>query len=223
MSPAGRVHPLPSSLSFNQGAALPVPYLTAYRALFHRGSAHPGQTVLVHGASGGVGVAAVQFARNLGARVLGTAGTREGVDVVRKAGAHAVFNHREEGYLERIRKEVGEGGVDLVVENAAHLNLGKDLTLLARNGRVVVVGSRGTVDINPRDTMALESTISGVMLFNATDAELSEANAAIQAGIEAGWLRPVVGKEYLLEEAGKAHADIISGSGALGKTVLVVK
>ena len=168
-------------------------------------------------------MAAVQFARNLGARVLGTAGTREGMDVVRKAGAHAVFNHREMGYLERIRREVGEGGVDLVVENAAHLNLGKDLTLLARNGRVVVVGSRGTVDINPRDTMALESTISGVMLFNATDAELSEANAAIQAGIEAGWLRPVVGKEYGLEEAGKAHADIISGSGALGKTVLVVK
>ena len=222
VSPASSVHRLPSELSFVQGAALSVPYLTAYRALFQRGSAQQGETVLVHGASGGVGVAAVQFARALGLRVFGTAGTKEGLELVKKAGAHCVFNHREEGYLEKIQ-EAREGKVNLVVENAAHLNLGKDLTLLGLGGRVVVVGSRGPVEINPRDTMSREASISGVMLLNATPEQLLEAHTAIQSGIEAGWLRPIVGKEFPLEDASKAHSDIIGGSGALGKTVLVVE
>jgi NADPH2:quinone reductase len=223
VSPVANVHPLPNELSFSQGAALPVSYLTAYRALFQRGSAQQGETLLVHGASGGVGVAAVQFARAQGLRIFGTAGTKEGLELVKKAGAHCVFNHREEGYVEKIKQEAGEGGVDLVVENAAHINLGKDLTLLARGGRVLVVGSRGPVEINPRDTMSREAMISGVMLFNSTPKELSEAHAAIQGGISAGWLRPIVGKEFPLEDAAKAHTDVISGSGALGKTVLVIE
>ena len=214
VSPAESVHPLPSELSFSQGAALPTPYVTAYRALFQRGSAHPGETVLVHGASGGVGVASVQWARERGMRVFGTAGTGGGVEVVKRAGAHAVFNHREEGYLEEMRGLAGDGGIDLILENAAHV--------LARGGRVVVVGSRGPVEINPRDTMAREATISGVMLFNSSQRELCEAHAAIQAGVEAGWLRPIVGKEFPLEEASKAHSDIIGSGGALGKTVLVI-
>lgn len=223
VSPASGVHPLPEALSFSQGAALSTPYLTAYRALFHRGFARPGETVLVHGASGGVGVAAVQFARNLGMRVFGTAGTAEGEEVVRKAGAHFVFNHRKETYLDEIKCEAGESGIDVIVENAAHINLGKDLPLLARGGRVAIVGSRHPTEVNPRDAMSREAIITGVMLFNASPKELNETHAAIQASIERGWLRPLVGKEFPLEEAAKAHIDIISGSGALGKTVLTVK
>ena len=222
VSPAASVHLLPEALGFSQGAALPVPYLTAYRALFQRGFARPGETVLVHGASGGVGAAAVQFARAHGLKVFGTAGTSEGKELVRKAGAHSVFNHRESGYLDEIKREAGEGGVNIIVENAAHINLGHDLPLLATGGRVAVVGSRGPIEINPRDTMSREAMILGVMLFNASPKELSEAHAAIQAGIETGWLRPIVGKQFPLEEASKAHIDIISGSGALGKTVLTV-
>ena len=179
-----------------------------------------GETVLVHGASGGVGVAAVQFARAHGTRVFGTAGTTEGLRVVEKAGASAVFNHRKEGYLEEIRQEAGEGGINVIVENAAHINLGKDLQILARGGRVAIIGSRGPVEINPRDAMSREASISGVMLFNATQKEFSEGLAAIQAGIAAGWLCPIVGKVFSLEDAAKAHVDILSGNGALGKTVL---
>ena len=223
VSSAVNVHPLPNELSFSQGAALHAPYFTAYRALFHRGSAQKGETLLVHGASGGVGIAAVQFARAQGLKVFGTAGTKEGMELVKKAGAHSVFNHREEGYVEKIKQEAGEGGVNLVVENAAHLNLGKDLTLLAQGGRVLVVGSRGPVEINPRDTMSREASISGVMLFSSTPEDVSKAHAAIQGGISAGWLRPIVGKEFSLEDASKAHADIASGSGALGKIILVVE
>ena len=220
VSPAASIHPLPDVLGFNDGAALPTPYLTAYRALHQRGCAGPGETVLVHGASGGVGVAAVQFARAHGTRVFGTAGTTEGLRVVEKAGASAVFNHRKEGYLEEIRQEAGEGGINVIVENAAHINLGKDLQILARGGRVAIIGSRGPVEINPRDAMSREASISGVMLFNATQKEFSEGLAAIQAGIAAGWLCPIVGKVFSLEDAAKAHVDILSGNGALGKTVL---
>lgn len=222
VSPATSVYQLPEVLSFSQGAALPVPYLTAYRALFQRGSARPGETILVHGASGGVGIAAVQFARASGMKVFGTAGTPQGEQLVQKAGAHMVFNHRKEGYLDAIKLEAGENGVDVIVENAAHVNLGKDLALLAMGGRVAIVGSRGPVEVNPRDTMAREATISGVMLFNSSPKEHSEAIAFIRAGIEAGWLRPIIGKEYKLENTSAAHIDIISGSGALGKTVVIV-
>ena len=217
------VHELSSSLSFQQGAALGTPYLTAYRGLFHKGGAKPGETVLVHGASGGVGIAAVQLAKTRGLTVIGTAGTDEGMECVKKAGAHFVFNHRQTDYVKKI-VEVANGGTgpNLIFENAAHINLGKDLEILTPFGRVVVVGSRGPIQINPRDTMRNESSVIGVMLFKATKEELKESHAAIQAGMEAGWLRPIVGKEFTLGQAAAAHEEIIGGSGALGKLVLNV-
>jgi NADPH2:quinone reductase len=223
VSPVANVHPLPNKLSFSQGAGLSLPYFTTYHTLFQLGRAKPGETVLLYGASGGVGVAAVQFARAQGLRVFGTAGTKEGLELVKKAGAHCVFNHREEGYAEKIKQEAGEGKVNIVVENAANVNLAKDLTLLANRGRVLVVGSHGPVEINPIDAMSREASITGVLVYNMTPEEHVEAHAAIQGGIGAGWLRPVVGKEFPLEDASKAHTDIMGGSGALGKTVLILK
>ena len=222
VSSASSVHHLPSKLSFIDGAALPS-YRSAYHALFQLGSGKPGETVLIHGASGGVGVAAVQFARALGLRVFGTAGTKEGLELVKKAGAHSVFNHREEGYLEKIREEAGESGVNLLIENAAHINLGKDLTILPPRGRIVVVGTNGPpVQINPLDAVQREASITGMFIPLMTPEELAESFAAIQGGIEAGWLRPIVGKKFPLKDASKAHSDTTGGSGALGKTVLVV-
>lgn len=217
------VHNLSSSLSFQQGAALGTPYLTAYRGLFHKGGAKPGETVLVHGASGGVGIAAVQLAKIRGLTVIGTAGTDKGMECVKKAGARFVFNHHQTDYMKQV-VEVANGGIgpDLIFENAAHTNLGKDLEILAPFGRVVVVGSRGPIQVNPRDTMRNESSVIGVMLFKATKEELKESHAAIQSGMEAGWLRPIVGKEFTLGQAAAAHEDIINGPGALGKLVLNV-
>ena len=216
------VHRLSSSLSFQQGAALGVPYLTAYRGLFHKGRAKPGETVLVHGASGGVGTAAVQFARIHGLTVLGTAGTDEGMECIKKAGAHFAFNHHHTDYIKQIVDTTNGTGPDLIFENAAHINLGKDLEILAPSGRVVVVGSRGPIQVNPRDTMRNESSVLGVMLFHASKEELKESHAAIQAGIETGWLKPIVGKEFPLAQAATAHEEIINGRGALGKLVLNV-
>uniref|UniRef100_UPI003AAFA0D6 quinone oxidoreductase isoform X2 n=1 Tax=Centroberyx gerrardi TaxID=166262 RepID=UPI003AAFA0D6 len=216
------VHRLPDALHFTQGAAIGTPYFTAYRALLHKAHAKAGETVLIHGASGGVGIAACQLSRALGLRVLGTAGTPEGMELVVSNGAHLAFNHREEGYTDKIMKTTEGRGVDVIVEMLSNVNLSKDLQMLAYGGRVSVVGSRGSIEINPRDTMAKESSIMGVALFFATPEEKKECGAALYAGMEAGWLRPVVGRQYSLEMAAQAHHDIIECPGAAGKMVLTV-
>ena len=215
-----QVHPLPEKVSFSQGAAMGVPYGTAHRALFLRGRAQPGEMVLVHGASGGVGTATVQLARAAGLTVIGTAGSDKGKAMVTREGAHHVFDHNAPNYLDEIMKVTGGRGVDLIIEMLSNVNLGKDLTILARHGRVVVVGSRGTVEINPRDTMVREANIAGMTLLNATEPELAGMHAALVAGLESGTLRPVVGQEIPLAEAPRAHQAVMA-PGAYGKIVLL--
>lgn len=217
---ANRLFTLHESYSFAEGAALGIPYFTAHRALFHRGNAKEGDTVLIHGASGGVGLAAVQLAVNHGMKVIGTAGTREGLDLARSSGAKLVYNHREAGYLDQIKKDIGGATVDLILEMLANVNLGSDLGLLGVHGRVMVVGSRGTVEINPRLAMAVESAIMGVMLFRANEEEWKEMNSSIQKGLKEGWIRPVVNRKYSLANAFQAHKDVIENEGSKGKLVV---
>jgi NADPH2:quinone reductase len=212
------VHLLPATLEAAQGAAVAVPYVAAQRAVFQRGNARAGERVLVHGASGAVGLAAVQFAVAAGARVAGTAGSERGRALVRAQGAEAVFDHHDAAHGDAVR-EWAEGGVDLVVEVLANVNLGLDLTLLAPRGRVVVVGSRGRVEVDPRDLMISDGSVLAVRPA-ATRDELAAAHAAIAAGLAAGELRPVVGSELPLADAPEAHRAVIEGP-ALGKIVLV--
>uniref|UniRef100_A0A2R8MBQ9 Quinone oxidoreductase n=1 Tax=Callithrix jacchus TaxID=9483 RepID=A0A2R8MBQ9_CALJA len=181
-----------------------------------------GESVLVHGASGGVGLAACQIARAYGLKVLGTAGTEEGQKVVLQNGAHEVFNHREVNYIDKIKTYVGEKGIDVIIEMLANVNLSKDLSLLSQGGRVIVVGNRGTIEINPRDIMIKESSIIGVTLFAITKEEFQQYAAALQAGMEIGWLKPVIGSQYPLEKVAQAHENIIHGSGATGKMILLL-
>jgi NADPH2:quinone reductase len=215
-----QVHSLPANVSFAQGAAMGTPYATAYRGLFQRAVAEPGETVLVHGASGGVGTAAVQLARARGLHVFGTAGSDEGLKLVREQGAHEVFDHRASEHFEQIMKATGGHGVDVIVEMLANMNLGKDLTILAKGGRVVIIGSRGPVEINPRDTMQRDADVRGMILPNTPPAQLASIHAALVAGLENGTLRPVIGREFPLPEAAQAHNAVME-SGALGKIVLV--
>jgi NADPH2:quinone reductase len=215
-----RVHPLPQRISFAQGAALGVPYYTAYRALFQRAYATAGETVLVHGASGGAGIACVQFSRAAGLTVIGSAGTEKGLALVAEQGAHHVMDHRAPDHVEKIMAATEGRGVDVITEMLANVNLAKDLTMLAPGGRVVVIGSRGTVEINPRDLMGRDAAILGMLLFNATDRDLASIDAAIIAGLENGTLRPVVGHELPLAEAPRAH-QLVMEPGAYGKIVLI--
>ncbi|NXT73291.1 QOR oxidoreductase, partial [Zapornia atra] len=218
---ASRTFPLSDNLDLKQGAAIGIPYFTAYRALCQKGRARAGESVLVHGASGGVGIATCQIARACGLKVLGTAGTKEGMNVVLRNGAHQAFNHREANYIDKIKEYTGMEGVDIIIEMLSNVNLAADLQLLSCAGRVMVVGSRGPVEINPRDTMSKESSIIGVSLFLATEEERRECARALLDGIEAGWLKPTVGSEYPLAEVARAHEDIIHSSGARGKMVLL--
>jgi NADPH2:quinone reductase len=215
-----QVYPLPEKISFSQGAGLWVPYGTAYTALRHHADARAGETLLVHGASGGVGVAAVQWARALGLTVIGTAGTSRGLELVKKEGAHHVFDHSKAGYPEEILKATGGRGIDLILEMLANVNLATDLKLLAIRGRVIVIGNRGEITINPRELMARRASVRGFTLWAATDAESAEIHAAIAAGLENGTLRPIVGKELPLKDAPQAHIDVMA-PGAFGKIALI--
>lgn len=217
---AGQVYPLPDNVSFAQGAGLFVPYGTAYRGLFQRAVAKAGESVLIHGASGGVGTAAVQLARAAGLTVIGTGGSERGRALIKAQGAHFVVDHQDPAYLEQIMDFTGGKGVNIVLEMLANVNLGKDLTLLARGGRVVVIGNRGTVEINPRDTMARDACIMGMVLLNAPPEDMAGIHAGIYAGLEIGALKPVVGKELPLSEAAQAHLAVMEG-GAYGKIVLI--
>lgn len=215
-----QLHRLPDNVTFSQGAAMGVPYATAYYSLFNRAKARPGETVLVHGASGGVGIAGVEIARAHGMTVLGTASTERGRRAVLDHGAHDVFDHSSPGYLDEIMKATGGKGVDVVLEMAAHVNLDRDLNVLAKYGRIVIIGSRGRIEIEPRGTMGREASIMGMLLFNVTPPELASVHAALVAGLENGTLRPVVGREFALDDAPKAH-EAVMAPGALGKIVIL--
>ena len=213
-------HPLPEHVLFTEGAGVYTPYATAYRALFQRAQGKPGETVLVHGASGGVGTAAVQLARAAGLRVVGTAGTEEGLRLIMEQGAHRALDHHAPDYLNHLVEFTGGRGVDVIIEMLANVNLNKDLEVLAKGGRVVVVGSRGAVEINPRLAMTRDAAILGMTLFNTTPPELASIHAALAAGLEARTLRPVVGRELPLSEAARAHEEVLK-PGAYGKIVLI--
>jgi NADPH:quinone reductase len=214
-----QVHALPAKISFSQGAGVWVPYGTAYHALIHSAKAHASETVLVHGASGGVGTAGVQVARAMGLTVFGTAGTQRGRDLVKREGAHQVFDHGRAGYQEEILKATGARGVDIILEMLANVNLAQDLKLLAIRGRVIVIGNRGEVTINARELMARRGSIRAFTLWGITPAEEADIHAGLIAGLENGTLRPVVAKELPLAEAARAHQEILE-PGAAGKIVL---
>jgi len=215
-----QVYHLPDNISFSQGAAIGVPYGAAFRSLFQLAHALPGETVLIHGASGGVGLAAIQLARSAGMRVIGTAGSDEGIRLVLEQGAHHALNHHEPGYLDQLGQLTCGSGINIILEMLANVNLDKDLDILANSGRIVVIGSRGRVEIDPRKAMGKEASIMGMTLFNASAQDQISMHAAFIAGLENGTLRPIITRELPLDEAPKAHHAVMESS-TLGKIVLI--
>ena len=215
-----QVHRLPDRISFTQGAGLFVPYVTAWRALFGRANTRAGDVVLIHGASGGVGVAATQFAVAAGATVIGTAGSDDGLEVVRAQRAHHAVNHGQPGYLDEIPKLSGGRGPDVILEMLANVNLDHDLTIVAPGGRVVVIGNRGRVEIDARKIMTKDVSVFGLALWGIPPDDVRRAHQAIIAGLESGALNPVVGTEMPLKDAALAHRRVME-PGARGKIVLL--
>ena len=214
------VHPLPANVSFAQGAAVNAPYATAYHALFHRAHGEAGETVLVHGASGGVGIGAIQLARTRGLMVIGTAGTDRGRRIVLEQGAHHVLDHTAPGYLEELPRLTGGRGPDIILEMLANVNLQKDLGMIALRGRIVVIGNRGNTEINARLAMNKNAAILGMALFHATPVQLAGIHGALVEGLRNGTLRPVIGHELPLAQAARAH-EVVMEAGHTGKVVLI--
>ncbi len=215
-----QVHALPERVTFAQGAGVHVPCATAYRALFQLAHARRGESVLVHGASGGVGLAAVQLAHAAGLTVIGTAGSDAGLQLVKREGADHAVDHRAVDYRKQIGDLTGGAGLDVILEMLANVNLGHDLGMLAPRGRVVVIGSRGAVEVNPRDLMSRDGAVYGMLLWRTPEAELAEIHAALQKGLADGTLRPVVAAELPLASAPEAHRRVMA-PGARGKIVLL--
>ncbi|KAL8613225.1 hypothetical protein ACOMHN_001550 [Nucella lapillus] len=211
---------LSQKLSFPQGAALGVPYYTAYRAMIKKAQVKAGETVLIHGASGAVGVACLQIAKSVGCKVLGTAGTPEGMAMLKKLGIDGAFNHRQEGYTALIMSATDSAGPDVIVEMLSDVNLQRDLEMAKTGARIAVIGCRGTVEVNPRLMMAKELQVMGIMMQATTPEEFRQVHSYLGAGCEAGWLSPSVHHQYPLEEAAVCHQDIVNSAGAQGKLVL---
>jgi NADPH:quinone reductase len=217
---AGQVHPLPDRLTFEQGAGIGVPYLAAYRGLIERGEAKLGDWVLIHGATGAVGIAAVQLALAAGCRVIGSGSTAEGQEMLARQGVRHVVNHHEAVHFQQVMEITNGRGVDVILEMLANKNLEGDMTVAARRGRIVIIGSRGKIEIDPRGTMARRLDIRGVASFDATVEEFATTWTAIGAGLDEGKLTPLVGRTFPLAEAPQAHRAVMDGP-ALGKIVLL--
>jgi len=220
LCPENGVHKLPKNASFNQGAALGVPFATAYAALFLKAKVKAGETVLVHGATGGVGHAAVQYAKLAGAKVIGTAGTPEGEKFLQQIHSDFALNHADPEHFKKAMDITGGKGVDVIVEFLANANLAEDLKILGMRGRIVVVGNRGAIEINPRDLMAKDGVIFGMVLFNTEPGQLRGIHDILSRDLEKKRIDPVIGREIRLEDAPEAHEALMK-PGARGKVVLI--
>ncbi|XP_014244213.1 quinone oxidoreductase-like [Cimex lectularius] len=213
-----RLISIPSNISYVQSSCLYVSYFAAIRALITKCKIKKGELLLVHGASGGVGTAAVQIAKSRGLTVIGTAGSKLGEEIVKKAGADLVFNHKKEGYLADVYTASGSKGFDVILENCADTNLGEDLIMLSKSGRIAIVGTRGSmknkicrpkkVEINPRSLMFTEGSIYAANLMKVTPEEFDEYSNIIVSGIKENWLNPIVGREFKFAQAPEAHRRI---------------
>jgi len=216
----GSVFSLPDHLSFEQGSGIWVPYATAHQAIFHVARARAGETLLVRGASGGVGSACVQTGRALGLRVIGTAGSDKGRQMLRELGVHAALDHHASDLTTQVLNATEGRGPDIIIEMLANANLSKDLGMIAHRGRIVLIGNRGTIEINPRDAMNRDAAILGMLLLNATPDEISRISAGLAAVLENKTLNPIVGRTFPLEQAPHAH-EVVLAPGALGKISLI--
>lgn len=214
--------PLHDKLTFSQGAALGVPYFTAYKSLVMKACCRPGETVLVHGASGGVGIACCQIAQGLGLHVIGTAGTDYGISKVLENGAEVAFNHRENDYIEKIKEHVGDKGVEIICEMNAAKNWNNDLSLLSKSGILIVIGSpHNSVSFYPDELIGQEKRVEGIAIFSSTEDEYAKMAEALHSGVDAGWVKPIIRDEFPLEQAAAAHHEVIEHKEPSGGKIIL--
>ena len=220
LRPESDILPLPSNVDYSAAAALGIPYATAHYALFRRGGAKAGETVFIHGASGAVGTAAIQLAKRAGLNIIGSGGTERGCELILAEGADHAVDHTADNYLDQVRDLTGGNGPALILEMLANVNLAADMELAAKYGRIIIIGNRGEITINPRLAMMRELDIRGIALWNTDPADIRNIMADIIAGLEDGSLKPVIGREMPLAQAKESHIAVLE-PGAHGKIVLI--
>lgn len=217
-----QVFPLPDNLTFAQGASVPMNVLTVHFALAHRGRLQSGETVLVHGAGGGIGIAATQFATAMGARVIAVASTEEKRALALKAGASEAIE--PEGFKDVVKELTGGKGVDIVVDPVGGDRFTDSIRALGQEGRILVIGFTAgeipTVKVN-RLLLGNKSAV-GVgwgEYWMSNPGYLQKQWADVQPLLAAGKLDPLVGVEYPIEQVADA-LELMDGRGAVGKIVL---
>lgn len=220
MRRAEDVIPLPDNVGFDEAACFGVPHVTAYVALFGKGRARSGETVFVHGASGAVGTAAIQLARQAGLRVIGSAGSPDGMRRISSGGCDVAVDHTAEGYLAGVNAATGGRGPDLILEMLADVNLAADLDLVAPSGRIVIVGCRGPATINPRLAMLKDVDIRGLAIWNTPREQVLDALSHVMDAAVEGAQRPAVAYRFALTDASEGLRAVMR-PGTQGKTLLV--
>ncbi|WP_017728954.1 NADPH:quinone reductase [Halalkalibacterium ligniniphilum] len=206
--PSEIVFPLPNDVSYEEGAALAMAFVTAHLSLFKRGQLQKGESVLIYGAAGAVGHAAVQLAKSAGAFVIATAGNKEKGDIAKKAGADEVIFYKDENVVDRVMEITAKKGVPLILDMSLSENMEQDFEMLAFSGRIVAIGSpvNNTPPLLWRQLNIKHAALLGVLLFSAPSALLQEAGFAISKGLQEGLYSAHLGKVFSFEQAKDAHA-----------------
>jgi NADPH2:quinone reductase len=225
VAPAAQVLPVPAGVDVVAAAGLPEVCATVFSNVFMTAAAREGETVLVHGGTGGIGTNAIQMCRALGLRVLTTVGSPEKAAAARELGAQAI-DYREEDFVERVKELTDGHGADIVLDVVGAAYLGRNLDALALNGRIVVIGAqsgrRGELDLGT--LMAKRAAVIGTTLRSRPAGEKAGIMAGVREHVwpqvEAGRIVPVVNRTFPLDEVARAHEYFDSGT-HIGKVLLV--
>lgn len=224
--PAGQLLPVPAGVDLKQAAALPEVVCTVWSNVFMVAHLRPGETLLVHGGSSGIGTAAIQLAKAVGANVAVTAGTKEKLEYCAELGADVLINYREQDFVDEIRQATDGAGADVILDNMGAKYLDRNVQALAVNGRLAIIGMQGGIkgELNIAALLSKRAAISATSLRARPLSEKAAIVAAVREHVwplfATGQLRPVVDREVPMPQAPEAHR-VVEASGHIGKVLLV--
>ncbi len=225
VAPAGQVLPVPRGVSLVDASGLPEVAATVWSNVFLVANIQPGQVLLVHGGSSGIGTMAIQLAKAVGARVAVTAGSREKLDYCASLGADILVNYRDEDFVESVRQQTAGHGADVILDNMGAKYLARNVDLLAPGGRLVTIGLMGgrRAELDLGTLLAKRGAVIATSLRSRPPMEKAAIVAAVREHvwplIEAGQVRPVIHSRHPLEHAAEAHREM-EASGHIGKILL---
>lgn len=224
--PAGQVLPIPEGVSLRDAASFPEVACTVWSTIFMTSQLSPGETLLVHGGSSGIGTFAIQIAKHVGIRVFVTAGSEEKLAACKNLGADVCINYKTEDYVTRVEEETGGKGVDVILDNVGGPYLQKNLDSLGMDGRLFIIGFMGgaATEVNLSCLLARRLTIQAAGLRNRSLENkakiVAEVKKHVWSAIAAGKVKPIVYKTFPLSEAAEAHR-LMEGSSHVGKILLI--